>query len=102
MDRTVGLVMTIAAVQNGRSGDILHVMSATADRPAPRERLLAAADDLFYGEGVCSVGVDRILREADVARASLYSSYGSKQELVKAYLGARSAAWQALVAEALP
>jgi AcrR family transcriptional regulator len=77
-------------------------MSATADRPAPRERLLAAADELFYGEGVCSVGVDRILKQADVARASLYSSYGSKEELVKAYLATRSAAWQAMVAEVLP
>jgi AcrR family transcriptional regulator len=76
-------------------------MSPT-DRPAPRERLLTAADTLFYRDGICSVGIDRVLREADVARASLYSSYGSKEELVKAYLEQRSGAWRALVAETLP
>jgi AcrR family transcriptional regulator len=77
-------------------------MSPTTDRPAPRERLLDAADALFYEEGICSVGVDRILREADVARASLYTSFGSKDELVRAYLEQRSGAWRAIVAETLP
>jgi AcrR family transcriptional regulator len=78
-------------------------MSAvTTDRPSPRERLLAAADRLFYEEGVCTVGIDRVLKEAGVARASLYSTYGSKDQLIRAYLQARSESWQAQVAEALP
>jgi AcrR family transcriptional regulator len=77
-------------------------MPPAADRSAPRERLLAAADELFYEEGICSVGVDKILKRADVARASLYTSYGSKEELVMAYLQQRSEAWQAQVAEVLP
>lgn len=72
------------------------------DRPAPRERLLTAADELFYEDGICSVGVDRILERADVARASLYGTFGSKDELVRAYLQERSDAWQATVAEVLP
>ena len=76
-------------------------MSAT-DRPAPRERLLAAADQLFYDQGICTVGVDRVLREADVARASLYSAFGSKDELVKAYLDRRSAGWRETVDATLP
>jgi AcrR family transcriptional regulator len=70
--------------------------------PAPRERLLAAADQLFYEEGIATVGVDRILKQADVARASLYATYGSKDELVRAYLRGRSENWQAVVAEVLP
>ncbi len=57
-----------------------------AVRPCPRDRLLAAADELFYAEGVHSVGIDRIIEQADVARASLYSTFGSKDELVRAYL----------------
>jgi AcrR family transcriptional regulator len=73
-----------------------------ADRPSPRERLLVAADRLFYEEGVCSVGVDRILKEAGTARASLYTTYGSKEELVREYLLGRSTGWQAAVAETLP
>ena len=55
----------------------------------PRERLLAAADELFYAEGVHTVGIDRIIERAGVAKASLYSTFGSKDELVRAYLEAR-------------
>jgi AcrR family transcriptional regulator len=54
-----------------------------------RERLLAAADDLFYEEGVHSVGIDRVLAHAGVAKASLYGTFGSKDELVRAYLEER-------------
>jgi AcrR family transcriptional regulator len=71
-------------------------------RPSPRDRLLATADQLFYEQGICTVGVDRILKEADVARASLYTTYGSKEELVRAYLQRRSDGWRATVAEVLP
>lgn len=81
---------------------IRTMVPAETSRPAPRERLLDAADELFYEEGICAVGVDRILKRADVARASLYTSYGSKEELVRAYLQRRSQEWQATVREVLP
>src|SRR5438105_14906878 len=62
-------------------------VGATASRRAPaRARLLAAADKLFYAEGVHVVGVDRIVEEAGVTKASLYNTFGSKDELVRAYL----------------
>ena len=51
-----------------------------------RDRLLAAADELFYAEGVHVVGVDRIVERAGVTKASLYNTFGSKDELVRAYL----------------
>jgi AcrR family transcriptional regulator len=54
-----------------------------------RERLLAAADELFYAEGVHTVGIDRVIERAGVAKASLYSTFGSKDELVRAYLESR-------------
>lgn len=57
-----------------------------------RERLLRAADELFYREGVYTVGIDRILAHAGVAKASLYGTFGSKEELVRAYLEER-ASW---------
>jgi AcrR family transcriptional regulator len=57
-----------------------------ARRLSPRDRLLAAADELFYAEGVHVVGIDRIVERAGVAKASLYSIFGSKDELVRAYL----------------
>ena len=47
----------------------------------PRERLLAAAKDLTYSQGV-GVGVDAILKEANVARRSLYQHFGGKDGLI--------------------
>jgi AcrR family transcriptional regulator len=60
-------------------------------RRSPRERLLEAAGELFYAEGVQSVGIDRVIERAGVAKASLYSTFGSKEELVRAYLDERHA-----------
>lgn len=56
-----------------------------------RDKLLDAANELFYSEGVQTVGVDRIIERAGVAKASLYNTFGSKDELVKAYLQSRHA-----------
>jgi AcrR family transcriptional regulator len=51
-----------------------------------RDRLLDAADRLFYQEGVRAVGIDRLLTEADAAKASLYQHFGCKDQLVASYL----------------
>jgi AcrR family transcriptional regulator len=55
-----------------------------------RARLLEAANELFYQEGVHTVGIDRVLERAGVAKASLYGTFGSKDELVRAYLEERA------------
>jgi AcrR family transcriptional regulator len=60
-------------------------------RRSARQRLLDAASELFYNEGVQSVGIDRIIEHAGVAKASLYNTFGSKEELVQAYLTSRHA-----------
>jgi AcrR family transcriptional regulator len=52
----------------------------------PRARLLATASKLFYREGVNGVGVERIVSEANVTRATFYRHFPSKQDLVLAYL----------------
>jgi|HubBroStandDraft_3_1064219.scaffolds.fasta_scaffold30836_3 AcrR family transcriptional regulator len=62
-----------------------------AVKSSPRERLLQAASELFYAEGVQSVGIDRVIERAGVAKASLYSTFGSKEQLVCAYLEDRHA-----------
>jgi AcrR family transcriptional regulator len=71
-----------------------------------RDRLLDAADRLFYQEGVRAVGIDRLLAEADAAKASLYQHFGCKDQLVASYLerktmGAR-AAIEAYLADTAP
>lgn len=55
-------------------------------RPSPRERLLETAGRLFTENGIRAVGIDRLLREAGVAKASLYKTFGSKDELIAEYL----------------
>jgi AcrR family transcriptional regulator len=53
--------------------------------PGPRERLLTAGQQLFYSQGA-SVGVDALLKEANVARRSLYEHFGDKDGLIAAVL----------------
>ena len=69
----------------------MAVTEAGAARLPARQRLLAAANELFYDEGIHTVGIDRIIERAGVAKASLYNTFGSKDELVRAYLETRRA-----------
>lgn len=59
-----------------------------------QERLLEAAQDLFYRQGIGATGVDRLVEAADVAKMTLYNNFGSKDELVAAYLTRRHEAWE--------
>jgi AcrR family transcriptional regulator len=56
-----------------------------------RERVFDAAADLFYRKGIQAVGVDAIVKQAGVAKISMYRSFPSKDDLVVAYLEERSA-----------
>jgi AcrR family transcriptional regulator len=76
-------------------------MSTEKVEGSPRDRLLAAASELFYAEGIHTVGIDRVLERAGVAKASLYSTFGSKDELVRAYLQLRAERRQRRIAERL-
>jgi len=67
------------------------MVTETGERTSARERLLASASELFYAEGIHTVGIDRIIEHAGVAKASLYSTFGSKDELIRAYLEERHA-----------
>jgi AcrR family transcriptional regulator len=72
---------------------------ATVRRASARERLLAAADELFYENGINLVGIDRVIEHAGVAKASLYDCFGSKEELIRAYLKGRADRRQARIME---
>jgi AcrR family transcriptional regulator len=64
------------------------VKERSGERASARERLLDAASELFYDKGVQSVGVDQVIERAGVAKATLYSVFGNKDGLVRAYLTA--------------
>jgi AcrR family transcriptional regulator len=66
------------------------VASKRAAAGSARERLLAAADELFYETGIHSIGIDKVIERAGVAKASLYDVFGSKDELIRSYLQARA------------
>jgi AcrR family transcriptional regulator len=57
-----------------------------ARNTAARRRILETASTLFYSEGLHSVGIDRIIAEAEVAKATFYNHFPSKDELVRAYV----------------
>jgi AcrR family transcriptional regulator len=63
------------------------------------DRLLAAANELFYEEGVHTVGIERVIQRAGVAKASLYTAFGSKEELIRAYLQQRADARKRRISE---
>jgi AcrR family transcriptional regulator len=56
---------------------------------SPAERILAAADKLFYLHGIRAVGVDAVAQEADVSKRTLYNHYPTKDDLIAAYLVGR-------------
>ncbi|KJF69738.1 TetR/AcrR family transcriptional regulator [Rhizobium nepotum] len=55
-------------------------------REAIPDQIITAAGALFYNEGIRAVGIDRIIEEAKVAKATLYRHFPSKDHLVAAYL----------------
>jgi AcrR family transcriptional regulator len=78
-------------------------MSEGSERASEaRERLLATAGDIFYREGIHAVGVDRLVSEAGVTRATFYRHFPSKDDLVRAYLEREDAALREMFAAAAP
>jgi AcrR family transcriptional regulator len=65
---------------------------------AARRRVLATATDLFYAEGIHAIGIDRIIAEAGVAKATFYHHFPAKDELVRAYVEEQSRLVQARIA----
>jgi len=69
----------------------------------PRERILEVADRLFYMEGVRATGTEKIMADAEVAKATFYRHFESKDALVLAYLENRDRAlWDYLSHPAPP
>ena len=58
-----------------------------------RERIMDAAYELFSRRGIQAVGVDAVVEQSGVARQTLYRHFGSKQDLVLAFLERREEVW---------
>ena len=68
---------------------------------AARQRILLTAHDLFYRDGVRATGIDRVIAESGVTKATFYRHFPSKNELVRAFLEYRHLRWMAWFDEAL-
>ncbi len=73
------------------------MISARATRQPARERILDAATRLFYERGIARTGIDLIIDEAGIAKASLYNSFSSKNDLVATYLEVVRDKWMAQI-----
>lgn len=94
LDRGCALVRscfmgTIAAGAKQSDGSA----SSRAEESAARERILAAAYDLFCRNGIRAVGVDAIVERSDVAKMTMYRHFRSKDDLVLAVLERREDLW---------
>jgi AcrR family transcriptional regulator len=76
-----------------------HKPRGKRSRKTARERILDAAADLFYRRGIHQVGVDLIIEEADVAKATFYNHFPSKDDLVLAWLREPDVRWLISVRE---
>ena len=65
---------------------IVSTSPATRKPSEARQRLLTTASVIFYRDGIHSVGVDRVIAEAGVTRATFYRHFPGKEDLVLAYL----------------
>ncbi|KRF36557.1 TetR/AcrR family transcriptional regulator [Nocardioides sp. Soil805] len=68
-------------------------MAPSTPAPSARDRILATAFALFYAHGIRGVGVDRIIAESGVAKATFYKHFPAKDDLVLAYLDRVDEAW---------
>lgn len=67
-------------------------MGRTRGNSEARRRIVETADRLFYEEGFRAVGIDRIIAESEVAKATLYAHFPSKDDLILAVLEHREGA----------
>jgi len=58
-----------------------------------KERILDVASDLFYFQGYNQTGINQIIEEAGVAKASMYQHFRSKEDIAVAYLKGRHIMW---------
>lgn len=69
--------------------------SATHTLPPARQRILQAAHDLFYREGIRATGIDKVIACAGVTKVTFYRHFPSKHDLILAFLELRHHEWMA-------
>lgn len=93
----------MAAKDKSGTVQLKDVNSVEATRPKGNsvDRLVSTATVMFNQLGIHGAGIDRVLKEADVARMTLYNHFGSKEGLIKEVLRRESVAWFERLDEAM-
>lgn len=73
----------------------MALITPTVVTHQPRHRILIAAHELFYREGVRATGIDRVISQAQVTKVTFYRQFSSKEALIIAYLEYRHERWMA-------
>jgi AcrR family transcriptional regulator len=76
-------------------------VDAPTSRPAPHDRILEVARELFCRDGIHATGIDRILAEASASKMTLYSRFGSKEALLREVLAREGEAQRELIFAAM-
>ena len=84
------------SITGQKTTDVTPGQAKAAEQLPPRERLVRAASRLFYYEGVRAIGVERLIAEAGVTKATFYRHFASKDDLVVAYLQTKDTYYRAL------
>lgn len=84
---------------NSPVGILTRVNGTSATLTPAGRRVLDVASQLFYEEGIHAVGVEAIAATAGVTKKTLYVCFGSKDQLVAAYLAERDERWRRWLTE---
>jgi AcrR family transcriptional regulator len=79
-------------IEHGTGGPLVRFVFGTP-KASPSERILAASTELFAENGVRGTGINAIISRADVAKATFYAQFGSKDDLVTAWLQSVPVRW---------
>jgi AcrR family transcriptional regulator len=71
-----------------------HRDGASEHQESARDRIVAAASDLFLVEGILGSGIDRLIERSGVAKATFYRHFPSKDDVVAAWLRGSAARWK--------
>lgn len=76
-------------------------MATTTQDTSPKERIIETALRLFYKQGYLATGINQIISESNVAKATFYTHFPSKEKLCVAYLQARHGIWMQWLQESV-
>jgi AcrR family transcriptional regulator len=89
----VGRVISdVVEVADDQHGSLVRFVFGKQS-PDPRQRIITAASELFRANGVRATGINAVIAQAGVAKATFYAHFQSKEELIRFWLGSPSVRW---------